>query len=223
MDSSRFVASYDRAADRSVTSAEGLLEAFSDGAAHDLARRVAPAARADPRGRWVRFRGGGRTAPRRATGRLGARCPYARQSWPRMPRYAMVERRVPGSTSWGSPLAPKSSPAARPSHTREIGSGKRSGTSPRALCLNEGEPVSKTEGRRFEPCRPCPLLQAKSLHLSHSLVRRSDYTERHRPSYGFSLEPRKKPRAEPGQTGRDRACHDAMDRPQASDRDCSRG
>jgi hypothetical protein len=28
--------------------------------------------------------------------------------------------------------------------------------------------VSKTEGRRFEPCRPCPLHQANSLHLTAS-------------------------------------------------------
>jgi hypothetical protein len=38
-----------------------------------------------------------------------------------------------------------------------VRSGKRSGTKQRSLCLIRADAVSKTEGRRFEPCRPCPL------------------------------------------------------------------
>jgi hypothetical protein len=30
----------------------------------------------------------------------------------------------------------------------------------------QSDAISKTEGRRFEPCRPCPPLQAKDLQLT---------------------------------------------------------
>ena len=37
------------------------------------------------------------------------------------------------------------------------GSGTRSGTTSRSLSPIRADAVSKTEGRRFEPCRPCPV------------------------------------------------------------------
>jgi len=44
----------------------------------------------------------------------------------------------------------------RRSSQRAVGSGNGSGTSSRTRSPTGEGPVSKTEGRRFEPCRPCP-------------------------------------------------------------------
>jgi hypothetical protein len=49
MAAKRFVARYDRAANRSVTSAEGLIDCSPNSAPHDVTRRVASADRAPTR------------------------------------------------------------------------------------------------------------------------------------------------------------------------------
>jgi hypothetical protein len=87
----------------------------------------------------------------------GPRSRYAcPTSWPSMLGCRMVERCAASSTSWES-VTCASHRLVPPSPARWFGSGNGSGTSSRPHSLTGEDTVSKTEGRRFEPCRPCPV------------------------------------------------------------------
>jgi hypothetical protein len=70
----------------------------------------------------------------------------------------------------------------------------RSGTRLRSQCLIRADPVSNTEGRRFEPCRPCPSLQVESLHIALRSLSMLSATEAEGAQGGPRMLPRRLPR-----------------------------